>query len=100
MPVNVCWDRLIRFVADDGVVYFGEPILPVSASEVDNFSFDAKSPIKAKVIRGNALSERCNFTGTTLRVAKLLSPLAPESVSAVRCIGGNYNTHRNGPSQI
>lgn len=93
MGVDVCWDRLIRFVAKDGQIYYGEPILSAESLNIGKISFDPNSPVCAMVIQGNPLSESCIFTGESIEVQKILCPLAPETVPAVRCIGGNYKTH-------
>lgn len=54
------------------------------------------SSLKARVIEGhNPLDQdSCILTDTVLSVQKLLGPLTRETVSTVRCIGGNYKSHR------
>ena len=94
MPVKVAWSRLIRFVGDDGQIYFGDAITP-------NADFDigaaANLPsLEAKIITGNPLSPDCIVTEKVMKVRKLLGPLTSSMVPAVRCIGGNYAAHCNG----
>lgn len=92
MPLQVPWNRLIRFVAEeDGNVHYGEPILPEDQHDVGRLS--AMSPFLAKTISGNPLDGTCIVTEQQLTVKKLLCPLSKDTVPAVRCIGGNYKTH-------
>lgn len=94
MPIPVPWKRLIRFIAqEDDQVYYGEPI-------VSNDGFDlgytkTTDCLKARVIEGsNPLDPSgCKITSTILTIRQILGPLTPETVSAVRCIGGNYMSH-------
>jgi len=86
------WTRLIRFVAEeDGKVYQGEPIYPSDAGR--DFDIGYKySGLKAKLLQGelygnNSLSEE------TKTVKKLLSPVAKEQITLVRCVGLNYVKH-------
>ncbi len=98
MPVQVPWNRLIRFIAEeDGNIYYGEPILPEEQYDV------GRSPagsLRAKNISGNPLHTSCVVTESQMTVRQLLSPLSREVVPAVRCIGGNYKTHREPAPRI
>lgn len=93
MPVKVPWSRLIQFVSeDDGQTYYGDAIVPSDDFDV---GLPANLPsLKARVIVGDPLSANCNVTDEVLGVKKLIGPLSSKSVPAVRCIGGNYLSHR------
>jgi len=89
----VPWSRLIRFVAQDGKVYFGEPIRqsPTDKSIEDVGSAES---LKARVIAGtNVLGDDCVVTDQVLEVKQLIGPLTPNMVPTVRCIGLNYIKH-------
>lgn len=90
----VVWDRLIRFVATDGRVLRGEPILPTPGFDIGSTTELTK--LTAKVIEGQ---DPYDVTGKTkvldevVTVRKLLGPLAPEDVPIIRCVGLNYAKH-------
>lgn len=93
MSVEVPWSYLIRFVGEDGQIYFGDAV-------ITDENFDIGDPInlprlKAKIITGNPLASDCVITDKIIKVQKLLGPLISSMVPAVRCIGGNYAAHRN-----
>ena len=93
MPVEVPWSRLIRFVSDDhDTIYFGDAILP--SPDYDIGASENLSSLSAKVITGNPLSPQCQVSEKTVKVKKLLGPLTQDMVPALRCIGGNYISHR------
>lgn len=89
----VAWNRLIRFVATDGRVLRGEPILP--KHDFDIGSTTEATKLTAKVIVGDPY----DTTGSTkvsdevVTVKKLLGPLAAEDVPILRCVGLNYAKH-------
>ncbi|KZL70518.1 fumarylacetoacetate hydrolase family protein [Colletotrichum tofieldiae] len=90
----LAWKRLIRFVAEDGRVLRGEPILPNDEFDLGNTTEETK--LKAKVIAGSDLYDKSGKTKVTDEVVvikKLLGPLTPEDVPVLRCIGLNYATH-------
>ncbi|KAL2846683.1 hypothetical protein BJY01DRAFT_263246 [Aspergillus pseudoustus] len=92
MPVP--WDRLIRFVASDGCVYRGEPILPHEGFDIGHTS--ESTGLKAKVIRGSDIFDETGQTEVTdevVTVKKLLGPLVPEDIDVIRCVGLNYAKH-------
>jgi 2-keto-4-pentenoate hydratase/2-oxohepta-3-ene-1,7-dioic acid hydratase in catechol pathway len=88
------WNRLIRFVATDGRILRGEPILPTP--DFDLGFTTAETELKAKIITGN---DPYDITGNTqvteeLAVVKqLLGPLAQDDVPILRCVGLNYAKH-------
>ncbi|KAL2436789.1 Caffeoylpyruvate hydrolase [Exophiala dermatitidis] len=88
------WTRLIRFVATDGRVLRGEPILP--SADFDLGKVTEADGLKAKVIVGD---DPFDTTGKTVvsdevaTVKKLLGPLAREDVPILRCVGLNYAKH-------
>ena len=93
MPLNVPWSRLIRFVsAEDEQIYYGDAVVP--SNDFDIGLPANLSSLKARVITGNPISANCKVTDKVVGVKKLLGPLTPDTVPAVRCIGGNYLTHR------
>ena len=90
----VAWERLIRFVATDGRVLRGEPILPTP--DFDLGSTTAETELKAKVIVGDDIYDTTGKTVVSdevVVVKQLLGPLAQEDVPIIRCIGLNYKKH-------
>ncbi|KAH8819110.1 hypothetical protein F5884DRAFT_759489 [Xylogone sp. PMI_703] len=75
----VVWQRLIRFVATDGRVLRGEPILPSLDFDLGDTTADTK--LQAKV------------SDEVVTVKQLLGPLAQEDVPILRCVGLNYAKH-------
>ena len=90
------WSRLIRFVTTDDQIYFGDVVV-----EDDSAGFDVGAaaiskepwPVRARVVEGNPLAEDCKVTDRIEVVKKLLGPLTKDTVSEIRCIGGNYAEH-------
>ncbi|KAH6877158.1 hypothetical protein B0T10DRAFT_447987 [Thelonectria olida] len=92
--MKVAWDRLMRFVATDGRVLYGEPILV--SPDVDLGDTAENTGLQAKVIQGDDLYDTSGSTKVTsevVTVKKLLGPLAPSDVPILRCVGLNYATH-------
>ncbi|EXJ54895.1 uncharacterized protein A1O5_12961 [Cladophialophora psammophila CBS 110553] len=92
--MRVAWTRAIRFVAPDGRVLRGEPILP--ASDVDIGKLTEADALQAKVIVGDDLYDESGATYVSeevVAVKKLLGPLAQSNVPILRCIGLNYLRH-------
>ncbi|ELQ32818.1 fumarylacetoacetate hydrolase domain-containing protein 2 [Pyricularia oryzae] len=83
------WQRIIRFVGQDGQEHFGEPIIE-SAGELAT-KLEAGT-LTAKELAGSDLFEAAP-TGQTLQVKTLLGPLRSSDVPIVRCIGLNYIKH-------
>lgn len=82
---------MIRFVASETAqVHIGEPI--DSALDV-GLAFHRNETIKAYEILGSALDPGAQLSKTVLTVKQLLSPLTPEQVGLVRCLGLNYADH-------
>ncbi|KAL8656658.1 MAG: hypothetical protein Q9210_000090 [Variospora velana] len=79
------FSRLIRFLAKDGRVYYGDAIL---ASGITNI---AKAS-QARVIRGDLFGKH-DVTDQIAEVLLLLAPLAREDVKTIRCLGLNYEQH-------
>ncbi|KAJ8078619.1 hypothetical protein AAF712_001393 [Marasmius tenuissimus] len=77
--------RIVRFISDDGQEYTGDAILA-------NDTTDASQSTSARVIQGDVLT---NFTITeeVKNITKLLSPISPEKIRTVRCVGFNYIAH-------
>lgn len=92
--MKVVWDRLIRFIATDGRLLRGEPILP--HADFDIGSTTAETKLKAKVIVGDDIYDttgRTKVTDEIVTVQKLLGPLAQDEVPILRCVGLNYAKH-------
>jgi hypothetical protein len=92
--MRVAWSRLIRFVATDGRVLRGEPILPDPDFDLGKTTEDSK--LQAKVIIGeNPYDETgaAKVSDEVVTVKKLLGPLAPGDVDILRCVGLNYAKH-------
>ncbi|KAF4990295.1 hypothetical protein FDECE_14438 [Fusarium decemcellulare] len=92
--MSVAWDRLIRFIATDGCVLYGQPILPSPEFDIGQTTENTK--LQAKVIQGDDLYDTTGATKVTdevVTVKQLLGPLAQSDVPIIRCIGLNYATH-------
>ena len=90
----VAWERLIRFIASDGRVLRGQPVLPYPNFDLGNTTVETK--LQAKVITGTDLYNTTGATRVTdevVTVKQLLGPLAPEDVPILRCVGLNYAKH-------
>lgn len=77
--------RLIRFLAKDGQIYYGDAILPSGVSDISKAA-------TAKVIKGDIFG-RHEVTDQIAEVRTLLSPLAREDIPTVRGLGLNYEQH-------
>ena len=89
--MTTTWKRLIRFVAKDGKIYRGEPIVSDSDFDVGKQYLSGK-PIQAKVVTGDIFSNAV-VTDQVLEVKKLLGPLTEDDVPIVKCVGLNYMKH-------
>lgn len=90
----VPWNRLIRFVATDGRVLRGEPILPTP--DFDLGQTDERTNLQARVIIGDDIYDTTGKTRVSeevVTVQTLLGPLEPNEVDILRCVGLNYATH-------
>lgn len=77
--------RLVRFLARDGRTYYGDAILPRGVTDIGK----AK---QARIIQGQIFGNH-EVTDQVADIRLLLSPLAPEDVKTVRCLGLNYEQH-------
>lgn len=85
---------MIRFVAADGRIVRGEPILPDRDFDLGNTTEDTK--LQAKIITGDDLYDNTGKTKVSdevVTVKELLGPLTAKDVDTVRCVGLNYATH-------
>ena len=92
--MKVVWERLIRFVATDGRVLRGEPILPSPDFDIGNTKEETR--LQARVIDGSDVYDTTGATKVTdevVTVKTLLGPLAQEDVPILRCVGLNYAKH-------
>jgi len=90
----VVWSRLIRFIATDGRILRGEPILPKPDFDLGHTTEETE--LAAKVITGVDAYDTTGKTKVTdeiVTVKKLLGPLTQSDVPIIRCIGLNYATH-------
>ncbi|KJZ76579.1 hypothetical protein HIM_03915 [Hirsutella minnesotensis 3608] len=79
------FSRLVRFLARDGRIYYGDAILPGGTSDI------ARSA-RARIINGDVFGKH-HVTDQVVDIRMLLSPLAPSHVGTVRCLGLNYADH-------
>ncbi|KAI9039070.1 fumarylacetoacetate hydrolase family protein [Aspergillus affinis] len=79
------FSRLIRFLARDGNVYYGDAILPPGASDLTGVT-------KARVVQGDVFGQH-RVTEQIADVKLLLAPLARGDIGTVRCLGLNYEQH-------
>lgn len=92
--MRVVWDRLIRFVAADGRILRGEPILPTPDFDLGTATEETK--LQAKIITGSDpydTSGKTKVSDELVTVKRLLGPLAQEDVDILRCVGLNYAKH-------
>lgn len=82
---NAFIQRLIRFLAKDGQVYYGDAILPPGVTDIAEAT-------QAKVIKGDIFGQH-QVTDQTAEVKLLLAPLAREDIGTVRGLGLNYEQH-------
>lgn len=99
--MSVSWTRLIRFVAQDGRVLRGEPILPQPDFDIGNTTEETN--LTARVIHGTDIYDTSGATKVSNEVVKvktLLGPLTAADVPIIRCVGLNYAKHsKNSHSQ-
>ncbi len=101
MASTPAWDRLIRFVAEDGRTYLGQPIEDSADLSVDlgKRSREGKGLIRARTLHaedGSAVhpwNAKSTAESKELTVQSLLAPLTKEEVNTIRCIGLNYKDH-------
>ncbi|KAI1335673.1 fumarylacetoacetate hydrolase [Xylariaceae sp. FL0016] len=79
------FSRLVRFLARNGKVYYGDAILPQGVTDI------AKTK-KARIVTGDIFGKH-EVTDQIADVRLLLAPLASEDVKTVRCLGLNYELH-------
>ncbi|KAI1752058.1 fumarylacetoacetate hydrolase [Xylaria castorea] len=79
------FSRLVRFLARNGKVYYGDAILPHGVTDIAQTK-------KAKIIIGDVFGQH-EVTDHVADVRLLLAPLALEDVKTVRCLGLNYALH-------
>lgn len=94
IKMRVAWTRLIRFIATDGRILRGEPILP--SPEFDLGKTTEETKLQAKVIVGDDLYDitgKTNVSDEVVTVKRLLGPLSAEDVDILRCVGLNYAKH-------
>ncbi|EED20367.1 fumarylacetoacetate hydrolase family protein [Talaromyces stipitatus ATCC 10500] len=77
--------RLVRFLAKDGQIYYGDAILPSGKADISQIT-------KARVIKGDIFGEH-QVTDQVAEVKLLLAPLARSDIKTVRCLGLNYEQH-------
>ncbi|KAF8422865.1 Fumarylacetoacetase-like protein [Tirmania nivea] len=81
------FSRLIRFIAADNKMYYGDAILPHGIT-------NAAYATKAKLIEGDIFSSSARVSEQkVLDVKKLLAPIDSRDVRTVRCLGLNYAAH-------
>ncbi|EAW11134.1 fumarylacetoacetate hydrolase family protein [Aspergillus clavatus NRRL 1] len=79
------FSRLVRFLAKDGHVYYGDAILPAGTSDIAKVK-------KARVIQGDIFGQH-SVTDQVSEIKMLLAPLARKDIRTVRCLGLNYEQH-------
>lgn len=79
------FSRLVRFLARDGRVHYGDALLPKGVTDVGKTR-------QARIISGDIFGKH-EVTDQVADVRLLLAPLAIEDVKTVRCLGLNYEKH-------
>lgn len=88
------WTRLIRFIAPDGRIHYGEPILPTPDYDIGDAS--PHHELRARILEGADIFDISGATHVTdeeVLVEKVLGPLAQGDVPILRCVGLNYAGH-------
>lgn len=85
--ITVCGNtkRLVRFLAKDGQIYYGDAILPAGTNDIAKVT-------QARVIQGEIFGQY-HITDKVAEVKTLLAPLASKDIGTVRCLGLNYEQH-------
>lgn len=81
----MAFSRLVRFVAKNGKVYYGDAILPADAEDISL----AKS---AHVIIGDIFKDYI-VTNEVQQISHLLAPLSAGEIGTIRLLGMNYRKH-------
>ncbi|KAG5791765.1 hypothetical protein H9Q69_009197 [Fusarium xylarioides] len=79
------FSRLVRFLAKDGQVYYGDAILLSGVADVGK-------AVQACVLHGSPFGKH-EVTDRVEDIQSLLTPLARDDVGTVRCLGLNYERH-------
>lgn len=98
--MKLLWKRLVQFVATDGRVLHGEPILPTPGFDLGYVTPETK--LQVKVISGEDLYDttgKTKFTGEVAVAKRLLGPLGMTAVPILRCVGLNYRKHGKLPAR-
>ena len=90
MSPVVHWKRLVRYIAEDGIVRLGEP--KVGTDSFDILKLAREGNLTVEILQGSSVLS-AKPTGGEEKVESLLAPLAVKEVPFVRCIGLNYKTH-------
>ncbi|BGP18776.1 hypothetical protein JCM10213_004265 [Rhodosporidiobolus nylandii] len=86
------YSRLIRFVPQGG----SKPVIGEPTTDVDvGLATYAGEPVEVTLFSGESVLQPGERTGEKALVERVLSPLAPEEVGTIRCIGLNYINHAN-----
>lgn len=92
--MKLAWERLIRFVATDGRILRGEPIL--KDKNLDIGLITEEDQLQVKVLVGEDIYDETGKTHLSeeiVTVKKLLGPLTALDVPILRCVGLNYQKH-------
>ncbi|KAF7513736.1 hypothetical protein GJ744_007787 [Endocarpon pusillum] len=79
------FSRLIRFLARDGHIYYGDAILPAHTTDI-------RAASTAQIITGDIFGTH-SLTNRTASIRLLLCPLSPTQIGTIRCLGLNYAKH-------
>lgn len=83
------WNRLIRFVDDNGKETFGEPCVESEQELTERLS---KNELHAIEYKGDKPTS-ATVKGDKIHVKALLNLFKPSDVPIIRCIGLNYQAH-------
>lgn len=92
--MSLPWKRLIRFIATDGRLLRGEPILPNPTTDLGFIT--ASDKLQARVLEGEDIYDttgKTHLTEEVVTVQTILGPLAQTEVPILRCVGLNYAKH-------
>ncbi|KAJ3549838.1 hypothetical protein NM208_g279 [Fusarium decemcellulare] len=84
------WTRFVRFISKDGRELCGEPI----DQNVDvGLAVATGQPVEVRLLDSPSAMDESQLTGQTAFIKTLLSPLSPQEVGTIRCIGLNFKDH-------
>jgi len=77
-------------VAEDGDIYYGEPVLD-GAGDINRQAVEGT--LVARTVKDDIFDDTATQAAEPVKVVKLLSPLSSGNVLIIWCVGLNYLEH-------